>query len=525
MTVDVGDVIAEKYRLTGLLGSGGMGKVFSGVNETVGRQVAIKVMIGSLVSSADLVERFEMEARAAAQISSEHVAEVYDAGALPTGERYMVMEFLDGESLSARLARMGPMAPEAIFPIMVQLLEGLACAHEAGIVHRDLKPANIFLVRGRRGYDDFVKILDFGVSKFSALGRDDGVTRTGEIVGTPRYLAPELTRGARHADHRSDQYSVAAIMYRALSGRPPVTGETIHEVLTQLISDTPPRLEKLVSDLDAQAAEIVHRALSRKPRDRYDCTEDLLAALTAWLDRRGIVVHPVSHSGGHIRVSSKTAASVLSPPAIDALARTAEPQPQDQTETVPRRARPATVTRVEGRGTIAEATTLANKPVAPSEVSSSSIFAASTQRQTSTAQRRLTGIGVAASVAALAIGGLLFAVRDQGTSQGAPDTRSVPGPGPPTGEAEQGPSGEPAPADLAPSSPKVVSSTPAPSSSSAGSSASVATAASSAPAHATAPRPVSPARPIPESDPYEAPEKPATTPWHIPDKAPEAAGF
>ena len=214
MALDVGHVLEGKYRIERVLGRGGMGTVYEGVHTRIHRRVAIKVLKATLAADDDMVKRFEREALAASSVRSNHVVEVFDVGQLPDGERYMILEFLDGESLSARLKRLGTMAPNQIFPLATEALEGLQAAHDAGIVHRDLKPANIFIAKAESG-GELVKVLDFGVSKFSALD-GEAMTQTGAVVGTPHYMAPEQTKGARHAGVASDIYAMGAILFLSL---------------------------------------------------------------------------------------------------------------------------------------------------------------------------------------------------------------------------------------------------------------------------------------------------------------------
>jgi eukaryotic-like serine/threonine-protein kinase len=288
MGLRIGDEVDGKFRIVGRLGEGGMGTVYEAVHSRIHRRVAIKVLKESLADEASMVQRFQREAQAAGRIGSPHIAEVHDVGRLSTGEHYMILEYLDGESLSERIRRVGRMTPDELFPLLVQLLDGLEAAHQADIVHRDLKPANVFLVGDRKGYDTFVKVLDFGVSKFRELGDGEGFTQTGTIVGTPHYMAPELTKGARHADCRSDVYATGAVAYRALAGRPPYRGDTIHELLTRLITEPPDPLRDIVPDIDPEAAALVHRALVRDPSARWSTAQAFAEAVRVWLEERGL---------------------------------------------------------------------------------------------------------------------------------------------------------------------------------------------------------------------------------------------
>jgi serine/threonine protein kinase len=197
VTVDVGQIIEGKYRIVRLIGQGGMGAVYEGVNQLIDRRVAIKVMLPDIGSAA--VGRFEQEARAAGRIGNDHILEILDVGKLPDGAHYMVAEYLDGESLESRLESRGALQPGELAPIALQLLGALAAAHRAGVLHRDLKPDNVFLVREKAGHRDFVKLIDFGISKFaqdSALN----LTKTGTMVGTPYYMSPEQARGKGPVD-------------------------------------------------------------------------------------------------------------------------------------------------------------------------------------------------------------------------------------------------------------------------------------------------------------------------------------
>src|SRR4051794_33750465 len=193
MTLETGQIIDGKYKITRLLGEGGMGAVYEGENTRIHRKVAIKVLHAGVAAKADVVQRFEREAQAAGRIGSQHIVEVLDLGKLPGGERYMVMEYLDGEPLTQRIKVRGRVNPTELSPLLLQLLDGLGGAHHAGIIHRDLKPDNVFLVR--RSGQDFVKLLDFGVSKFTTVGEELSMTKTGAVMGTPYYMSPEQARG------------------------------------------------------------------------------------------------------------------------------------------------------------------------------------------------------------------------------------------------------------------------------------------------------------------------------------------
>jgi eukaryotic-like serine/threonine-protein kinase len=274
-----GDILEGKYRIVRMIGEGGMGAVFEGENMAIHRRVAIKVLHPAASGNADAVMRFEREAQAAGRIGSDHILEVLDLGRMPDGARYMVMEFLDGEPLSQRIRGLGRMRPEQIVPLAQQILIGLGAAHAASIVHRDLKPDNIFILKEKAGRRDFVKLIDFGISKFNALSGDMSMTRTGAVMGTPYYMSPEQAKGSGVVDHRSDLYAVGVILYEAATGQVPFEASTFNELLFKIVLSTPPPLRDVVPDIDPRFAAVVEKAMAREPNDRFASASDMLAAL------------------------------------------------------------------------------------------------------------------------------------------------------------------------------------------------------------------------------------------------------
>src|SRR5690606_25948458 len=289
MLLNAGDLIDGKYQLVRLIGEGGMGAVYEGVNTRIHRRVAIKVLHAGVAQNAEAVQRFEREAQAAGRIGSEHIVEVLDLGNLPDGDRYMVMEFLEGESLSERIRSRGGMSPGELYPIAVQMLDALAAAHQAGIIHRDLKPDNVFLLNQRGGRADFVKLLDFGISKFSQLNKDSGfsMTRTGAVMGTPYYLAPEQAKGAKDIDRRVDLYAAGVILYEACTGQVPFNADTFNELLFKIVLESPRKPEELVPSLDPAFSAIVLKGMAREAADRYPSAEAFREALEQWASNAG----------------------------------------------------------------------------------------------------------------------------------------------------------------------------------------------------------------------------------------------
>lgn len=283
MSLNPGQVIDEKYQILRLLGTGGMGAVYEGENVRIKRRVAIKVLHASVSSAADNVARFEREAQAAGRIGSEHICEVLDLGVLADGSRYMVMEYLDGEMLSQRIKKNGRLAPAQSIPLMAQVLDALGAAHAAGIIHRDLKPDNIFILHNKAGRADFIKVLDFGVSKFSQVSGDEfNVTRAGAVVGTPYYMSPEQARGMAQVDARSDIYALGVVLYQATTGQVPFRAETFNELLFKIALELPPPPQQFVPDLDPDFAAIIQRAMAREQAHRFQSCAEFKEALLAW---------------------------------------------------------------------------------------------------------------------------------------------------------------------------------------------------------------------------------------------------
>jgi serine/threonine-protein kinase len=285
MGLDPDQVVDGKYRIVRLIGAGGMGEVYEGENLLIRRRVAIKVLIAAASANADAVRRFEREAQAAGQIGSDHILEVLDLGKLPNGNHYMVMEYLDGETLAERIVRHGHLTPEQIAPIARQFLAALASAHAAGIIHRDIKPDNVFILRSKAGRSDFVKLIDFGISKFSNLKGVDRTTRAGSLLGTPCYMSPEQARGKGETDVRSDIYSCGVILYEAVTGRLPFEGETFNDLMFKIaLSDAPSPLTYIPA-LDPEFVWIIERAMARDPAARFQSVAEFSDKLDVWMRR------------------------------------------------------------------------------------------------------------------------------------------------------------------------------------------------------------------------------------------------
>lgn len=337
MPLQIGQTIDGKFRILRMIGEGGMGSVYEGENLRVRRRVAIKVLHQAYSSNTDILQRFEREAQAAGRIGNDHILEVIDLGVLPDGDHFMVMEFLDGEPLSDRIRRFGRLTPQQTAPLGRQLLRGLAAAHAAGIVHRDLKPDNIYVLKEKAGVPDFVKIIDFGISKFQPLSGDAmKMTRTGAVMGTPYYMSPEQASGSKDADSRSDLYAVGVILFEAVTGRVPFDAPTFNALMFQIVLSEVLPPQAYVPDLDPAFCSIITKAMARDVNHRFQTAAEFADALELWMSTGSAVSLPPPGSNPLIRLPSGTArtqplpspATPVQPPLAVAAGGSAPPTPQ-----------------------------------------------------------------------------------------------------------------------------------------------------------------------------------------------------
>jgi len=278
------ELVAGKYQLQRLLGRGGMGSVWEGVHVSLGTRVAVKFIEAEYADSPEARSRFQNEARAAATLQSKHVVQVYDHGLMPDGRPYIVMEFLAGEPLDARLERQGRLKPAETVRIVQQIARALGKAHRAGIVHRDLKPENVFLVWDDEEQTDVAKVVDFGIAKFTSPNMGvSSSTRTGSVLGTPYFMSPEQARGLRTVDFRTDLWALGVITYRCLVGALPFTGEAVGDLLVKICTAPLPVPSHFVPELPPAFDAWFARALAREPEGRFQSAQELTDALVAAL--------------------------------------------------------------------------------------------------------------------------------------------------------------------------------------------------------------------------------------------------
>jgi serine/threonine protein kinase len=283
-------VIVGNYEIKSKIGAGGMGAVYLAMHPGIGRKVAVKVLLPEHSKRQDLTTRFFNEAKATATLRHPALIEVFDYGFLPDGAGYLVMDFLEGESLAARLSRVAPLPADTAAEIGRQLAAGVAVAHANGIVHRDLKPDNIFLVPDPElATGERVKILDFGIAKLLLPGASGskGATSTGMLIGTPLYMAPEQCRGAGLVDHRADVYSAGCILYEMLAGRPPFNYEGVGEILAAHLHQTAAPLHQIDPGIPEPLEAIVMTALQKDPAARQQQMAHLAAQLQQFLRQLG----------------------------------------------------------------------------------------------------------------------------------------------------------------------------------------------------------------------------------------------
>ncbi|MCK6551438.1 protein kinase [Myxococcota bacterium] len=283
VSLQSGEIIGERYRVLGPLGSGGMGTVYRVEHTLMAKEMAMKLLRPELSIIPQIVERFEREARSASKLDNAHIVRVTDFGRAPNGALYLVMELLDGEALSARIAR-GPVPVDEALGLADQILDALEHAHANGVVHRDLKPDNIMLVP--RDGRTVLKILDFGLAKMT--GPDDRgatLTQAGMVFGTPRYMAPEQA-AAEPVDLRTDLYAVGVILFELLSGRPPFTSTNAVELLTAHLTQQPPPLEVpgAAPEILEKLREIVRKSMAKHKLERFQTATELREALAACWD-------------------------------------------------------------------------------------------------------------------------------------------------------------------------------------------------------------------------------------------------
>ena len=264
----------DRYRIARTLGAGGMGKVYLAVQPAIGSRVAIKLLSDECAKTPELVERFFAEARAVNLIRHEHIVSVLDMSRLPDGRPFIVMEFVEGQTL-AESVRTSVAPLGGVLQVMGEVLAALAAAHAIGIVHRDLKPDNILVTA-----EGHAKVLDFGIAKLAPNLRDAGsATRTGALLGTPAYMAPEQISGAGNVDGRSDLYAAGVVLFEAVTGQTPFQGGSMFDLMRAHVEQQPPSPRALRPDLPPALEHVILAALAKDPAHRFQSATAMAQAL------------------------------------------------------------------------------------------------------------------------------------------------------------------------------------------------------------------------------------------------------
>ncbi|NOY90581.1 MAG: serine/threonine protein kinase [Deltaproteobacteria bacterium] len=290
----INEVLAGRFRVEGELGQGGMARVYRATDLTTGKPMALKLLRAGVTSDGEAVARLRREGEVLTRLDHPAVVRIETFGVLEDGRLFLAMELLEGETLGARMRR-GPMSPASLCPIVTGAAAGLAAAHEEGIVHRDLKPDNIFLCSLGAGKPEQVKLLDFGISKVVDYER---LTRTGQILGTPRYMAPEQLSADHDLGLRVDIYAFGVILYEALAGCPPFLASSPSDLIVAVLHGKVVPLRSCRADVPPELEAIVMRAMARESSARYDSALELAAAFIDVARPRG--------SGVKLRAGQRT---------------------------------------------------------------------------------------------------------------------------------------------------------------------------------------------------------------------------
>jgi eukaryotic-like serine/threonine-protein kinase len=283
--VNIGDVVAGKYLMEGIIGVGGMAVVAAAKHLALDERVAIKFLVPAAFDDDLLRQRFQREARAAVRIQSDHVARVLDVSTLPNESPYIVMEYLEGTDLARRLQRQGPLEVQELANYVCQACDAIGQAHTLGIVHRDVKPANLFVARQRDG-SERVKVLDFGISKTALTdsGENVSLTRSRATLGSPLYMSPEQMASASTVDGRTDIWALGVTMFELLTGNVPFSGKNVPEVCLAVTQHETPSLRHHRPDIPDDFVQVVERCLEKDRDRRFSSTEELRYALAAFAD-------------------------------------------------------------------------------------------------------------------------------------------------------------------------------------------------------------------------------------------------
>ncbi len=287
--VRIDEVLCNRYALKSRLGEGGMGTVYLAHDKELDREVAVKLLAAPLVNDAEVVERFEREARLTAKLDHPNIVPIYDVGR-HQGRPFMVMKNLAGVTLAGLLREKGGLSAEETLKLLRQLAAGLDYIHSKGFIHRDIKAGNIFV-----SPDGHATLLDFGILRSSRAS--EGLTKTGVVMGTPHYMAPEQAIGSKNVDHRVDIYALAVVLFECLTGTLPFDADSELRLIQLQAHAPPPDLLERAPWIQKPIAEVMKRALAKRPEDRFSTSNEMLKALEAAYASSKTVAVPQAASG------------------------------------------------------------------------------------------------------------------------------------------------------------------------------------------------------------------------------------
>ncbi len=370
--VAIGDVVADKYVVQGVLGRGGIGVVFAAEHVRLRRRVALKFLRSELAHLPEVVQRFLREGRAAAQLESEHVARIMDADTTPGGAPYIVMELLEGRDLKTVLKDEGALPVETAVDYVMQACEAVAEAHAIGILHRDLKSDNLFVTRNPLGLP-LVKVLDFGLSKIETKEPEAGLTSDNHVMGSPQFMSPEQMRSSRDVDARSDLWALGVVLYTLLAGRVPFEGKYLTEVCSAVLSGDMPSLASLRPDVPPGLAQAIARCMRLERDERFQSASELAAALAPFggpggAARAARIARVVAERRGEPKGPDSTSAPVVAnapAPAVEASEPLVAPARRSPRAVGRRRIWLASLTLMSGLVLLATAVFFRHRSVAP----------------------------------------------------------------------------------------------------------------------------------------------------------------
>jgi serine/threonine-protein kinase len=425
-----GDVLANKYRVRRILGKGGMGLVVLATDLALDRQVALKTLLPALAAEEESVARFIREARAAVMLTSEHSVRVYEVGTREDGTPFMAMEMLRGRDLRAILKEVGRVPVHAAVDYVLQAAEGLAEAHALGMVHRDIKPSNLFVTRRADG-SHLIKVLDFGLAKAPEQREGKQLTSTSAVFGSPEYMSPEQTKGAKSVDARADIWALGVTLYELVAGVCPFTAPSTPELFIQILQQSPRPPHTLFADIPLDLSTAILRCLEKEREARFSDLVELANALEPFgapsshgSARR---IELVSYSTGERTAESETDPQTPDLPRVDSQATTETAMSHDSS---PRRTRRVLVSSALGALAMAAVGVTAFVMVAPQSMSTTSSANADSTNASVPAIEKSGSPSLALTPPALAPVPGAASSGDAASPSGA-STRNAPSPRPP----------------------------------------------------------------------------------------------